>query len=96
LSFDNFDTNTSFGFEISSNYKITKWVFNLNFSSIKQKGLISVQNTNTNSFDLVQRGKCRAFNARLNSNFKATSVSYYWFYRSGVTEYNLTEKKCIK
>jgi hypothetical protein len=67
-----------------------------NFSSIKQKGLISVQNTNTNSFDLVQRGKCRSFNARLNSNFKATPVSYYLDFIDLVTEYNLTEKKCIK
>jgi hypothetical protein len=41
------------------------------FSSIKQKGLISVQNTNTNSFDLVRKEvNAEAFNARLNSNFK--------------------------
>jgi hypothetical protein len=68
-------------------------------SSIKQKGLISVQNTTTNSFDLVRKEvNAEAFNARLNSNFKAQKnlrFLLFGFYDLVLTEYNLTEK-CIK
>jgi hypothetical protein len=47
----------SFGFEISSNYKITKWwdIQPAIDFLVSNKGLISVQNTNTNSFDLVRK-----------------------------------------
>ncbi|MFV8356662.1 outer membrane beta-barrel family protein [Flavobacterium sp. XS1P32] len=103
LSFDNFDTNTSFGFEISSNYKITKWWDiqpAIDFSSIKQKGLISVQNTSTNSFDLVRKEvNAEAFNARLNSNFKATKnlrFLLFGFYRSGVDGIQFNGKEMYK
>ena len=103
LSFDNFDTNTSFGFEISSDYKITKWWDiqpAIDFSSITQKGLISVQNTNTNSFDLVRKEvHAEAFNARLNSNFKATKnlrFLLFGFYRSGVDGIQFNGKEMYK
>lgn len=103
LSFDNFDTNTSFGFEISSNYKITKWWDiqpAIDFSSITQKGLISVQNTITNSFDLVRKEvHAEAFNARINSNFKATKnlrFLLFGFYRSGVDGIQFNGKEMYK
>ena len=103
LSFDNFDTNTAFGFEISSNYKITKWWDiqpAIDFSSITQKGLISVQNTSTNSFDLVGKEvHAEAFNARLNSNFKATKnlrFLLFGFYRSGVDGIQFNGKEMYK
>lgn len=103
LSFDNFDTNTSFGFEISSNYKITKWWDiqpAIDFSSIKQKGLISVQNTSTNTFELVRTEvNAEAFNARFNSNFKATKnlrFLIFGFYRSGVNGIQFNGKEMYK
>lgn len=40
MSFDNYDNNTAFGFELSANYKITKWWDiqpSIDFSSISQK-----------------------------------------------------------
>ncbi len=103
LSFDNFDTNTAFGFEISSNYKITKWWDiqpAIDFSSIKQKGLISARNTSNNTFDLVTKEvNAQAFNARFNSNFKATKnlrFLLFGFYRSGVNGIQFSGKEMYK
>lgn len=91
MSYDNFDTNTAYGFEASLNYKINSWWDiqpAVDFSSITQKGLVSMFNTTTNSFDFVTKEvNASAFNARFNSNFKATkSLRFllFGFYRSGV------------
>lgn len=91
MTFDNYDNNTAFGFEVSANYKITKWWDiqpAIDFSSIIQKGLISVYNATTDEFELRQKEvTASAFNARLNSNFKATkSLRFlvFGFYRGGV------------
>ncbi|WP_306353484.1 TonB-dependent receptor domain-containing protein [Flavobacterium sp. '19STA2R22 D10 B1'] len=91
MSFANFDNNTAYGFEVSANYKINSW-WDINpsvdFSNISQKGLVSMRNTNTNDFEFVQKEvDVAAFNARLNSNFKATkSLRFlvFGFYRGPV------------
>ncbi|XLS28208.1 TonB-dependent receptor domain-containing protein [Flavobacteriaceae bacterium M23B6Z8] len=78
LTFDNFDNNSSYGFELSSNYKPAKWWnFNASFDffSQKQRGFVGteqVEITNT------------AWNARMNNNFIATkklTFSVFGFYR---------------
>jgi len=92
MSFDNFDNNKAFGFEISANYKITKWWDvqpSIDFSSISQKGIVSVLRPGSdNEFDFVEKEiDANAFNARMNSNFKATkrlSFLLFGFYRGGV------------
>ncbi|QYJ67354.1 TonB-dependent receptor domain-containing protein [Flavobacterium litorale] len=92
MSFDNFDNNTSFGFEVSANYKITKW-WNvqpaIDFSSISQKGLVSVlQPGTTNEYEsVITEVDVAAFNARLNSNFNVNrrlSFLLFGFYRGAV------------
>ena len=92
MSWANFDNNSAYGFELSANYKITKWWDvqpSIDFSSISQKGLISVLRPGTiDQFDFVRKEiDAAAFNARLNSNFKATknlSFLLFGFFRSGV------------
>lgn len=91
MTFDNYDNNTAFGFEVSANYKITKWWDiqpAIDYSSIIQKGLISVYNSTTDAFELRQKEvTASAFNARLNSNFKATKnlrFLVFGFYRGAV------------
>ncbi|WP_447637911.1 TonB-dependent receptor domain-containing protein [Flavobacterium microcysteis] len=92
MSWANFDNNSAYGFELSANYKITKWWDvqpSVDFSSISQKGLISVLRPGTiDQFDFVRKEiDAAAFNARLNSNFKATknlSFLLFGFFRSGV------------
>ena len=103
LSFDNFDTNRAYGFEASLNYKINNWWDiqpAIDFSSITQKGLISMLNTTTNTFDLVTKEvNASAFNARFNSNFKATKnlrFLLFGFYRSGVDGLQFNGKEMYK
>lgn len=104
MSYDNFDTNTACGFEASLNYKINSWWDiqpAVDFSSITQKGLVSMFNTTTNSFDFVTKEvNASAFNARFNSNFKATkSLRFLYLDFTDLKllmECNSTGKKCIK
>lgn len=103
MSFDNFDNNTAYGFEVSLNYKINSWWDiqpAIDFSSINQKGLVSVFNSTSNSFDLVSKEvTASAFNARFNSNFKATkSLRFllFGFYRSGVDGVQFNGKEMYK
>ena len=93
MSFANFDNNKAFGFELSANYKITKWWDiqpAIDYSSISQKGLVSViqPGSNPQVFDYVEKEiDANAFNARLNSNFKVNprlSFLLFGFYRGGV------------
>ena len=91
LTYSNFDDNTAFGFEVSGTYKITNWWDvqpSIDFSSIRQTGTVSIQNTDNDTFELVTRSvNTSALNARLNSNFKATkqlSFLLFGFYRSPV------------
>ena len=103
MSYDNFDTNTAYGFEASLNYKINSWWDiqpAVDLSSITQKGLVSMFNTTTNSFDFVTKEvNASAFNARFNSNFKATkSLRFllFGFYRSGVDGVQFNGKEMYK
>ncbi|WP_144893174.1 TonB-dependent receptor domain-containing protein [Flavobacterium tiangeerense] len=103
LSFDNFDNNTAYGFEVSMNYKINSWWDiqpAIDYSNINQKGLVSQINTTTNSFDLVTKEvAAAAFNARFNSNFKASkSLRFllFGFYRSGVDGVQFNNKEMYK
>lgn len=91
MTFRNFDNNFAFGFELSANYKITKWWDiqpAVDFSSIRQKGAVSIINPDTDEFEFTNREvTASALNARMNSNFRATkSLRFliFGFYRSGV------------
>ena len=82
LSFGNFDGNTAYGAEISSNYRATKWwsinaSAELYFNTVK--GIVDVSSIPTN----VEIDNT-SFNFRMNNNFKATkklSFSLFGMYR---------------
>ena len=75
LTYTNFDNNTASGFEVSANYKITKWWDiqpAIDFSSIKQQGVVFQFDPTSNTSKPLERNvTVSAFNGRLNSNFKA-------------------------
>lgn len=103
MKFDNFDNNKSYGFEVSSNYKINKWWDMqpaIDFSSITQKGIVSIFNPDNNEFESVLTEiTANAFNARLNNNFKATkqlSFLLFGFYRGGVNGIQFNGKEMYK
>lgn len=104
MSYANFDNNTAFGFELSANYKITKWWDiqpAIDYSSINQKGLVQVlRNGTTDTFDFVTKEvEVSAFNARLNSNFKINkrlSFLLFGFYRGGVDGIQNNSKEMYK
>ncbi len=78
LTFDNFDNNSAYGIEISSNYKPTKWWnFNASFDLYgqTQKGIIE---------GLQREVDAVIYNFRVNNNFKATknlTFQIFGFYR---------------
>ncbi|HMI07988.1 MAG TPA: TonB-dependent receptor, partial [Flavobacterium sp.] len=92
MSFDNYDNNTAFGFELSANYKINSWWDiqpAIDYSSINQQGVVSILRPGTpDTFDATtEEITASAFNARMNSNFKATKnirFLLFGFYRGGV------------
>ncbi|MBB4803595.1 outer membrane receptor protein involved in Fe transport [Flavobacterium nitrogenifigens] len=93
LGFTNFDHNTAYGFDVSLNYKITKWWDiqpAIDFSSIKQQGVVFEYDPATNlSTPLERHVTTSAFNARMNSNFKPTkrlSFLLFGFFRGPVDE----------
>ncbi len=66
LSYDNYDNNTAFGFELSTSYKVTNWwSFNTSFDlySQTQKGIVE------NEFLEVDN---LLYNFRMSNSFKAT------------------------
>ena len=103
MTYDNFADNTAYGFELSANYKITKWWDiqpAIDFSSISQRGLVSVLNTNSTDFEFVERNvDVTAFNARLNSNFRASKnlkFLLFGFYRGAVDGIQFNSKEMYK
>lgn len=92
MTFTNYDHNTSYGFEVSLNYKITKWWDiqpSIDFSSINQQGVVFVydETQNPKTFPKEVKVTAAAFNARMNSNFKANkrlSFLLFGFYRGPV------------
>lgn len=103
MSFTNYDSNTAYGFEASFNYKITKWWDispSIDFSSIKQQGIVFSYDTATSTSNPIERKiTVSAFNARMNSNFKATkrlSFLLFGFYRGGVDGLQNNSKEMYK
>ena len=104
MSFGNFDRNTAFGFEVSSNYVITQW-WNIqpaiDFSSISQKGVVSelIEGTADEYESVIKEVDVAAFNARLNSNFKVNqrlSFLLFGFYRGAVDGVQSNAKEMYK
>jgi outer membrane receptor protein involved in Fe transport len=104
MSFGNFDKNTAWGFEVSANYKITKWWDiqpAVDFSSINQQGLVSEPSTSTpGNYEFITRKiTANAFNARMNSNFKVNdrlSFLLFGFYRGPVNGVQGDSKEMYK
>lgn len=91
LTYTNYDNSTSYGFEVSFNYKITKWWDispSIDFSSINQRGVVFQYDPITKvSSPLERKVTVAAFNGRMNSNFKVNkrlSFLLFGFYRGGV------------
>ena len=92
MTFTNYDHNTAYGFEVSFNYKITKWWDiqpSIDFSSINQQGVVFIydETQKPKSFAKERKVTVAAFNGRMNSNFKATkrlSFLLFGFYRGAV------------
>lgn len=90
LSYDNFDNNSAYGFEVSANYKINKWWDiqpAVDFSAVSQKGAISILQPSGDYLPTIKEVDVNVLNARLNSNFKINSrLSFlmFGFYRSPV------------
>jgi hypothetical protein len=102
MSFANFDNNKSYGFEVSANYKVTKW-FDMqpaiDFSSISQKGVINIEQEDGTFDTKIKSITANAFNARLNSNFKVNnrlSFNLFGFYRGPVNGVQNNSKDMYK
>ncbi|SNR79066.1 TonB-dependent receptor [Flavobacterium sp. ov086] len=103
LGFANYDNSSSYGFEASLNYKLTKWWDiqpSIDFSSIKQHGVVFEFDPNTGKSSPLERTvTTSAFNARMNSNFKPTkrlSFLLFGFYRGPVEEIQQHRKEMYK
>ncbi len=103
MTHDNFSSNNAYGFELSANLKLTSWWDvqpAIDFSSIQQKGLISVLNAGKNELEFMSREiTANAFNARLNNNFKATNslrFNLFGFYRGAVDGITFNSKEMYK
>ncbi|MEL1252713.1 TonB-dependent receptor [Flavobacterium sp. DGU38] len=103
LSFTNYDHNTAYGFEVSLNYKLTKWWDiqpSIDFSSIKQQGVVFTYDPIKNENIATERPvTTSAFNARMNSNFKASkrlSFLLFGFYRGPVEDVQQERKQMYK
>ncbi|MDR7208903.1 TonB-dependent receptor family protein [Flavobacterium piscis] len=91
MSYTNYDHNTAYGFEMSFNYKITKWWDispSIDFSSIDQQGIVFLFDPADKSSKPYERNiTVAAFNGRMNSNFKVNkrlSFLAFGFYRGAV------------
>jgi outer membrane receptor protein involved in Fe transport len=91
MTFTNYDHNTAYGFEVSLNYKITKWwniTPSIDFSNINQQGIVFMYDPVTQTSKAIEREVAvSAFNARMNSNFKVNkrlSFLAFGFYRGPI------------
>ncbi|WP_264553510.1 TonB-dependent receptor domain-containing protein [Flavobacterium sp. N2038] len=103
LSYTNYDNSNSYGFDVSLNYKLTKWWDiqpSIDFSSIKQHGVVFVFDPATKTSSPLERSvTTSAFNARMNSNFKPTkrlSFLLFGFYRGPVEDVQQQRKEMYK
>ncbi len=78
LTFDNFENNSAYGIEISSNYKVTNWwSFNASFDLYGQTQKGVVENVNREVDAVI-------YNFRINNSLKATknlTFQVFGFYR---------------
>ncbi|MHA7057905.1 TonB-dependent receptor domain-containing protein [Aquimarina sp. M1] len=90
LTFENFDNNSAYGIEISSNYRPTKWWnFNASFDlyAQTQKGIVEDVVTINGMDEIVQVSSevdALVYNFRMNNNFKVTknlTFQVFGFYR---------------
>ncbi|MCS4240296.1 outer membrane beta-barrel family protein [Myroides odoratus] len=90
MTFDNYKSNDAYGFEVSANIIVTPWWDMqpaIDFSSIKQTGFVSQLDATGTMQTVLRDITANAFNARLNSNFKATKnlrFNLFGFYRGAV------------
>lgn len=103
LGFTNYDNSSSYGFDVSLNYKLTKWWDiqpSIDFSSINQHGVVFVYDPASKTSSPYERSvTTSAFNARMNSNFKPTkrlSFLLFGFYRGPVEEIQQHRNKMYK
>lgn len=102
MSFANFNHNNSYGFEVSANYRITKWMDiqpAIDFSSISQKGIIAIEQEDGTFEQQTKSIDVNAFNARLNSNFRVNnrlSFNLFGFYRGRVNGVQNDSKSMYK
>jgi len=103
-SYANFNHNNALGFEVSANYKINKWWDiqpAIDFSSINQKGVVSVlvPGTTDDYEPTLKKVTVSAFNARINSNFRVNprlSFLLFGFYRGPVNGVQNNSKEMYK
>lgn len=93
LTYDNFDNTSSWGFEVSSNYRPTKWWslnFSMDFFSQTQTGIterLGVPVDEATPDDIIREERevdNQSFNARMINNFKVTknlSLSAFGLFR---------------
>ncbi len=78
LTFDNFENNSAYGIEVSSNYKVSNWwSFNASFDLYGQTQKGVVENVNREVDAVI-------YNFRINNSFKATknlTFQVFGFYR---------------
>lgn len=103
MTFQNYNQNTAYGFELSANYKLTSWWDiqpAVDFSSINQQGVVAKLQPGTTTFNSeMVKVTANALNARLNSNFKATKnirFNLFGFYRGGVEGVQFTSRPMYK
>jgi len=108
MTFTNYDRNSSYGFELSANYKINSWWDiqpAIDFSSLSQKGAVSILlprqpgETVDNFETVIKEITANSFNARMNSNFKATKnlrLLLFGFYRGAVDGIQFNRKEMYK
>ncbi|GEP50460.1 TonB-dependent receptor [Flavobacterium noncentrifugens] len=108
MTFTNYDRNSSYGFELSANYKINSWWDiqpAIDFSSLSQKGAVSIliprqPGETVDNFETVLKEiTANSFNARMNSNFKATKnlrLLLFGFYRGAVDGIQFNRKEMYK
>lgn len=102
-TYTNFKNNSSFGFEVSANIKLTSWWDmqpSIDYSSIKQNGQLAVYDTNNNTFQVQSKTvNTTPFNTRLNNTFKITNklkLTWFGFYRSSITDIQNVAKPMYK
>lgn len=102
MTYDNYKSNDAYGFEISANIIVTPWWDMqpaIDFSSIKQTGIISQLDATGTMNPVMHNITANAFNARLNSNFKATKnlrFNLFGFYRGEVAGITTDSKEMYK